>query len=137
MDQHVRWLEHMPRELGFRRAGLAQPGEEMALEAPHRALATYGEKMEKMEPGFSWRCVEAGQKTTFKRQSFRLGRRRNVFPVRAVGWWLRSPKGGFHPWGISGHARSVSAGSPTDGIVLGRRPPQGPASPHYSNSRCA
>jgi len=34
LDQHIRCLEHMPCELGFRGAELAQPGEEMALETP-------------------------------------------------------------------------------------------------------
>ena len=57
------------------------------------ALGAYGEVTEKMELGFLWRCVEVGQKTGFKRESFRLGIRRNVFPMRTVRWRLRLPKG--------------------------------------------
>jgi len=43
---------------------------------------------------------EVGQKTRFKQERFRLCIKRNVFPMRTVGRWLRLPKrslvlGGF------------------------------------------
>lgn len=57
---------------------------------------TYGEVSKKVESGRAWRETR-GRRHKSKQEGFRVGRRKNIFPMRTVRQWKRLPRKAVQP----------------------------------------